>query len=195
MSFLLFTNYLHYGIILVGGVLIWVIKSLIWVDVIFGKISDTNEGVPEDAKARALRRTLLIRKLNTSRCTTPQELADRFNDLFQLCFDNNFIPTVEALALCSGIDRRDLWRIETGETHKGDGMCDIIKNAKNFIATMEAELARDGEINPTVYIFRAKNYFGMTDKQEVVVTPNTGLQEQPNAEEIIKNLPQLDSGD
>lgn len=71
----------------------------------------------------------------------------------------------------------------------GDGMSDIIKNAKAFIATLEAELARDGEINSTVYIFRAKNHFGMTDKQEVVVTPNTIPQEQMNADEIINNLP------
>lgn len=158
------------------------------------EILDPNNA-PDDAKVRALRRTMLVNSLNTSRCTTSQELADRFNKLFQLCFDNNFIPTVEALALCSGIDRKTLWQIENGTIHKGDGMQDVVKNAKDMIGTMEAELARDGEINPTVYIFRAKNYFGMTDKQEVVVTPNTGLQEQPNAEEIIKNLPQLDSGD
>lgn len=158
------------------------------------KLNSLEENVAPDAKTRALRRTMLIKSLNTSRCTTSQELEQRFNDLFEMCFHNNFIPTVEALALCSGIDRRDLWRIETGETHKGDGMCDIIKNAKNFIATLEAELARDGEINPTVYIFRAKNHFGMTDKQEVVVTPNNLPQEQMNADEIINNLPQLDKG-
>ena len=148
----------------------------------------------EDSKATALRRTMAIKMLNTSRCTTSQELADRFGKLFQLCLEYNFIPTVEALALCSGINRRDLWEIEQGMTHKGSGMRDIVKNAKDFIATLEAELARDGEINSTVYIFRAKNYFGMTDKQEVVVTPNTGLQEQPNADEIINNVKRLKEG-
>lgn len=158
------------------------------------KLNSLEESTTPDAKSRALRRTMLINSLNTSRCTTSQELKDRFEQLFELCFNNNFIPTVEALALCSGIDRRDLWRIETEETHKGDGMCDIIKSAKNFIATMEAELARDGEINPTVYIFRAKNYFGMTDKQEVVVTPNKLPQADLSEEEILSNLPQLDKG-
>ena len=81
-----------------------------------------------------------------------------------------------------------------GVKHKGDGMADIVKRAKDFIATMEAELARDGEINSTVYIFRAKNHFGMVDKQEVVVTPNTGMEEPMNAEEIIKNVPKLGEG-
>ena len=66
-----------------------------------GMISDTNENTSPDAKARALRRTMLIKSLCTSRCTTPQELEERFDNLFEMCFNNNFIPTVEALALCS----------------------------------------------------------------------------------------------
>lgn len=159
------------------------------------KFNCVDENISPDAKSRALRRTMLIKSLNTGRCTTSQELADRFDKLFDMCFHNNFIPTVEALALCSGWDRRTLWDIETGVSHKGDGMSDIIKQAKEFIATMEAELARDGEINSTVYIFRAKNFYGMSDKQEVVVTPNTrGLEEPMNAEEILANVPQLSSG-
>lgn len=35
----------------------------------------------------------------------------------------------------------------------------------------------------------------MTDKQEVVVTPNTGIAEPTNAQEILKKIPQLDSGE
>lgn len=66
-----------------------------------------------------------------------------------------------------------------------------MKNAKDLIASAEGLLALDGELNSTVYIFRAKNYQGMTDKQEVVVTPNTIPPEQLNAEEIINNLPQI----
>ena len=64
------------------------------------EILDPNNA-PPDAKSRALRRTMLIKSLCTSRCTTPQELEERFDNLFEMCFNNNFIPTVEALALCS----------------------------------------------------------------------------------------------
>ena len=69
-----------------------------------GQINNFNvleDQVSPDAKSRALRRTMLINSLNTGRCTTPQELSDRFQKLFEMCFNNNFIPTVEALALCS----------------------------------------------------------------------------------------------
>ncbi len=72
-------------------------------------------------------------------------------------------------------------------------MSDVVKNAKELIGSAEGLLALDGELNSTVYIFRAKNYQGMTDKQEVVLTPNTIPEEQANAEDIIKNLPGIDS--
>ena len=158
-----------------------------------GKLSNLNDNpdVPMDAKVRALSRTMLINKLNTHRCTSPEELQERFEKLFEICFENGFIPTVEALSLCSGIERTTLYDMEHIKHEGYRPYANIIKNAKQFIATIEAELARDGEINSTVYIFRAKNYYGMVDKQEMVVTPNTGLQTPMNEEEILKNIPQL----
>lgn len=156
-------------------------------------ILDPNNASP-DAKVTALRRTMAIKSLDTGRCTSAQELSERFNKLFELCFQYNFIPTVESLALCSGFDRRSLWEIEIGHTHKGDGMADVVKNAKDLIANLEAELARDGEINGSVYMFRAKNYFGMVDKQEVVVTPNVDNKIPDNVDDIINAIPKLDEG-
>lgn len=86
-------------------------------------------------------------------------------------------------------------KLKIGQKLKDSGMADVIKKAKDFIATMEAELARDGEINSTVYIFRAKNHFGMVDKQEVVVTPQTQMELPANAEDIVKNVPKLEEGE
>ena len=158
------------------------------------EILDPNKA-PTEAKREALRRTLLAAKLNTSRCTTSQELEDRFNLLFQTAYENGFVPTVEMLGLCSGWDKRDILRLEHEEIHKGEGFSRVVKNAKNMIGSAEGLLALDGEINSTVYIFRAKNYQGMTDKQEVVLTPNTIPQSQMSAEEILNNLPQKDNNE
>ncbi len=158
-----------------------------------GKLNGVQDA-PPSAASEALRRTLLAKNLNTGRCTTPQELAHRFDSLFQTAANNGFVPTVEMLGLCSGYDRRTIHDIEIGNTHKGDGMSDVIKQAKDLIGAAEAQLVLSGDINATAYIFRAKNFQGMTDKQEVVVTPNTGLQEQPNADEIINNVKRLKEG-
>ena len=39
-------------------------------------------------------------------------------------------------------------------------------------------------MNFLAYCFRAKNYYGMVDKQEYVVTPNVKQEEEYNAEAI-----------
>ena len=74
-------------------------------------------------------------------------------------------------------------------------MSDIIKQAKELIGSTEAQLALSGDINATTYIFRGKNFFGMTDKQEVVVTPNNQMEIPINAEDIVQNVPKLEEGE
>jgi len=105
------------------------------------------------------------------------ELQSRIGDFFVTCISTGEIPTVEKLCLATGYDRRTIWTWETGEavSKLGTGAMDIIKKAKDFLATFESEMVTEGKINPIVYIFRAKNYFGMKDQQEYVLTPNGAL--------------------
>ena len=72
--------------------------------------------------------------------------------------------------------RRDGFSAQTGE---------IIKKAKDFLKTFDAKLVISGQLNFLAYCFRAKNYYGMQDKQEVVLTPNqTPLGEQLQPKEL-----------
>lgn len=41
--------------------------------------------------------------------------------------------------------------------------------------TFDAKLVITGKMNFLAYCFRAKNYYGMADKSEVVLTPNNPL--------------------
>lgn len=52
--------------------------------------------------------------------------------------------------------------------------------------TFDAKLVIAGKLNFLAYCFRAKNYYGMTDKQEVVLTPNQQLGDQVPAEDLEK---------
>lgn len=51
-------------------------------------------------------------------------------------------------------------------------------------------MVRDGKIPPSLWIFRAKNYLGMKDVQQIeAVTPNQG--DVPNnSDEILATLPE-----
>ena len=62
----------------------------------------------------------------------------------------------------------------------------MIKKAKQILAGIDAKLVSQGKIPQITYIFRAKNFFGMTDKQEVVLTPNNPLGTETPPEELQK---------
>ena len=48
----------------------------------------------------------------------------------------------------------------------------MIKKAKEILASLDAELVSRGKIPQITYIFRAKNFFGMKDVQDYILTPN-----------------------
>ena len=52
----------------------------------------------------------------------------------------------------------------------------------------DAKLVQAGKLNPVTYIFRAKNYYGMTDKQEVEVTKTNQLGDNLTDDELAKKL-------
>ena len=75
-------------------------NNLIMTQSSIGKMQDISNVVPDKA-TRALQRSMLAASLNTGRCTTSQELQDRFQKLFDFALQNGFIPNVEMLALAS----------------------------------------------------------------------------------------------
>ena len=106
-----------------------------------------------------------------------QELEERIGQFFVECINTGQIPTVEKMCLAIGYDRQTVWRWENGErsSELGPRAGDVTKKGKEFLATFEAEMVTEGKINPVVYIFRAKNFFGMKDVQDYVLTPNNAM--------------------
>lgn len=66
----------------------------------------------------------------------------------------------------------------------------IVQKAKDYIAFFDSQLAQSGKVPAPIYIFRAKNYTGMKDVQDVQITPNMNPSIPEDAEEIIKKLPE-----
>lgn len=114
---------------------------------------------------------------------TDEECADKLNDYFQQCVEDGQIPTVEDMCLALGAVTQTVW---TGKGIVGprEGWHD--KKAKQILAGIDAKLVSQGKIPQITYIFRAKNFFGMTDKQEVVLTPNNPLGTETPPEELQK---------
>lgn len=119
---------------------------------------------------------------NMTRVKTDEECAERLNWYFQLCRDRGQIPTVEDMCLALGVTRNTVWEWENGRL--GSGRSDLIKKAKGILAGIDAKLVSQGKIPQVTYIFRAKNFFGMKDQQEVVLTPNNPLGDAQSAEQL-----------
>ncbi len=106
----------------------------------------------------------------------PVQLRQRLEDYFQLCADHDMKPSVTAMALAFGIDRRRLWEINTDQAKQAAlplECKEIIKTAYNSLEVLWESYMMNGKINPVSGIFIGKNNFGYQDKQEYVVTPNT----------------------
>lgn len=107
------------------------------------------------------------------RVKSDEELAERLNDYFMRCATRGQVPTVEEMAMSTGYTQSTVWDWEVGR-NKGfsPNTSVIIKKAKDILKTFDAKLVISGKLNFLAYCFRAKNYYGMVDKQEYIVTPN-----------------------
>lgn len=62
------------------------------------------------------------------------------------------------------------------------------KKAKEILAGIDAKLVSMGKIPQVTYIFRAKNFFGMKDQQDLVVTPAMPLGDAPDQKQLEERI-------
>ena len=103
-----------------------------------------------------------------------EECRQRLEWFFDTCGRTGQLPTVEKMVMSLGAVKSTVWEWEQGNGCSS-ARANLIKKAKEFIASFESEMVTEGKINPVVYIFRAKNYFGMKDQQDVVLKPESPL--------------------
>ncbi len=142
------------------------------------------------AKADDIRRigASLLKWYNMEKAVTDEEIRERLKMYFVTTLEAGEIPTVEEMSLALGYDRKTLWCWEVGGEGSTPVRRNLIKKAKELLASFDAKLVQEGKINPVTYIFRAKNYFGLKDQQEYVLTPNNPLGDHADPEDIQKRL-------
>ncbi|HWT74324.1 MAG TPA: terminase small subunit [Mobilitalea sp.] len=118
------------------------------------------------------------------------EVEERISLYFNYSMQQGLRPTIEGLALSIGISRNSLWEWETGRSRatSSNSRGDIIKKAKDYIAFLMSNEVMNGNINPVTWIFYAKNYFGMVDKQEINVSANNQLAPTMDLEQIAEKV-------
>lgn len=154
------------------------------------------DNVPKDDVKKALGFSMKVAKLCPDRVQSPEELANRFDALFEMAYQEGVLPRYEHLVLVSGLPKSTFYDYgsETSTSNVAHNYLDIIKRAKSLISASEANLAATGKIPAPVYIFREKNYGGLRDVQEIQAT-NTYNTDPKDPEEVVAALPDVDEKD
>jgi hypothetical protein len=154
--------------------------------------------MPKDEARQLVSQTLAdtYKWYKMPRVETDDECEERLIMFFETCIATGELPTIEKMSLALGVVTETVRRWERGDL--GSRRSAMIKKAKEFIATYDAEMAHKGKMQPVTYIFRAKNYYGMRDTVDYNLSSADPLGESSSREEIeqrIKNSIPLEDYD
>ena len=80
------------------------------------------------------------------------------------------------------------WENGSRDAALGSICSDTIKKAKGIIAQYDELMALEGLDNPVLYMFRSKNFFGLSDKQEITVTPRQAIEATQAPDQIAAQI-------
>lgn len=119
-------------------------------------------------------------------------LEDEIFKYFEFCVDRRIPVTVAGVCAWLGISVRTM---SNWERHQDtQPYYDIAESTVAFIHAMTEQGAVDGNIPASVFNFLAKNYHGLKDQMDYYVTPKDRINAL-EADEIIKNLPDVENND
>lgn len=149
-------------------------------------ISDNIDAAPGDI-GRAVMES--FQYFNLPIVSSDDECADRLNRYFSDCSRMDQLPTVEDMSLALGTTRKTVWEWENGNGCSV-ARSNMIKKAKQILAGIDAKLVSSGKIPQVVYIFRAKNFFDMSDQQQITIEAKQAISDQ-DAETVAAKYAEL----
>lgn len=119
----------------------------------------------------------------------PEAVAAAIDEYFRYCIDRGLRPGNLGLYAALGLSKQNVSDALRGASHKlRPSTIDLLKKAKQALATYRELLGSQGKLNPVTLIFWQKNYDGLKDQQDIVLTPNTGMQQEHTADEIAQKV-------
>ena len=120
-----------------------------------------------------LRHAMMTMSLPPIDISSAAQVEERVMWYFSHCAESDMKPTVKGLCNALGIHRDTIHTWKTGERRAGTHK-EIVLKAYDMMEELWEDYMLNGKINPVSGIFLGKNLWGYADKQEYVVTPNTG---------------------
>lgn len=134
--------------------------------------SETQQDIPEGYNTNKIRFMRMIIPSEPLDYNDVSEMERRFDRYLQLCEQFDQKVTNQAAYAAIGIDDQTVYDwVNRNKTNPARSQ--FCKKVKHICALYREGLMADGKVNPVTGIFWQKNYDGMKDQQELVVTPNT----------------------
>lgn len=139
------------------------------------------ENLPEGYNSRRIAFMMDILPTEPLDYNDVAEMERRFQRYLQKCAEWDFKIGNQAAYAAIGIDK-DIAFEWTHHASPNPERTSFIKKVKKVCAFYREGLMEDGKVNPVTGIFWQKNYDGLKDQQEMVLTPNQPLGEQKDPE-------------
>lgn len=143
------------------------------------------EYVKPGDNSRYLREARVSMNLPPIDISDPQQVANRINEYFDYCEKNDKKPQMVGMGNWLGVDRSTVIAWQRGEYRSGTHM-QIIQRAICVLNELWVDYMQNGKINPASGIFLGKNMFGYKDVVDLVHTPNAGMVQAADPDEMAK---------
>ena len=125
--------------------------------------------------SKYLAHNLAVMRMPAIQISDIQQVEQRINEYLALCIDHDMKPTLKGFCNSLKIARSTLFEWKRG-TYRANTHQAVICQVYDMLEALWEDYMQNGKINPICGIFLGKNNFGYLDKQEYVVTPNTGYE-------------------
>jgi hypothetical protein len=163
--------------------------------------------------SKFVQKNLMIMQLGEDKVDLdcPDEVKERISQYFQLMIELDSRPTMTGLAMALGYNHNRIHEIinnlplggKTGTAYKLYGQTtssvpkesrDLISAAVDVMKSLWEDYMQNGKIYPACGIFLGKNFYGMKDEVEHVVTANNNPLDEYSAEDIAQRYIQDKNG-
>lgn len=139
---------------------------------------------------RRMGHTLRVKRMPIIDIHNPKQVAKCLNDYFDLCDEDNKLPTLSGMALALKVSHSTVRRWLNGVTPIDPDILQIIQEAENVIVAAAEESLMEGKGNPVGKIFVMKNNFeDYSDKTQVVLKTDRRELTQKELIEMAEKLP------
>jgi len=145
-------------------------------------------------KQKKLVHTLQVHQIKKPFLSNKYSIARAIDEYFNITLESDSRPTINGLSLALGITKKDLFDAFNGRRVWINGIklegTEEIQNAIQVIATMnEIDIADSGGLGS---VFLAKNFFGLSDKQELTINNKNDEPNEKDVEDKYKDIDIID---